>query len=412
MSRENLLPPGKRSGAISILSEALSRIFELRGLTMFWRASAVAAVTGLIFGCAAHVRAGDLKITIPRRSHLTPVQRLNQEGVAEVQKRRYEKAESLFYKAYLLDPDDPFTLNNLGYISELKGQIDRALSFYSLAGQEVTDAAIAKASLPRLKGRTLKEALAIPDMELQINHDNVEAVRLLAQGRGPEADLLLRKALNSDPNNVFTLNNMGVAKEMEGESQEALKYYDSAAVKSSSADAIVTLNRSWRGKPVSEMAARNARDLRSKLDKEVTAQQQIAELNARGVAAVNRNELVTAEKDFRQAYTLDPSNAFAVNNYGYLAELEGDRESAQFFYDQAQTLAGANTPVGLASRSSAQGLKLSQVASGSDADVEAKLQQQREARRQHQQPVLLLRRDNSVVQEPPVPPTSTVPEPQ
>jgi Flp pilus assembly protein TadD len=332
--------------------------------------------------------------------------------VAEVQKRRYEKAESLFYKAYLLDPDDPFTLNNLGYISELKGQIDRALSFYSLAGQEVTDAAIAKASLPRLKGRTLKEALAIPDMELQINHDNVEAVRLLAQGRGPEADLLLRKALNSDPNNVFTLNNMGVAKEMEGESQEALKYYDSAAVKSSSADAIVTLNRSWRGKPVSEMAARNARDLRSKLDKEVTAQQQIAELNARGVAAVNRNELVTAEKDFRQAYTLDPSNAFAVNNYGYLAELEGDRESAQFFYDQAQTLAGANTPVGLASRSSAQGLKLSQVASGSDADVEAKLQQQREARRQHQQPVLLLRRDNSVVQEPPVPPTSTVPEPQ
>jgi Flp pilus assembly protein TadD len=127
---------------------------------------------------------------------------------------------------------------------------------------------------------------------------------------------------------------------------------------------------------------------------------------------VNRNELVTAEKDFRQAYTLDPSNAFAVNNFGYLAELEGDRESAQFFYDQAQTLAGANTPVGLASRSSAQGLKLSQVASGSDADVEAKLQQQREARRQHQQPVLLLRRDNSVVQEPPVPPTSTVPEPQ
>ena len=407
-----MLPPGKRSGAIGILSEALSRIFKLRGLTMVWRASAVAAVTGLIFGCAAHVRAGDLKITIPRRSHLTPGQRLNQEGVAEVQKRRYEKAESLFYKAYLLDPDDPFTLNNLGYISELKGQIDRALSFYSLAGQEVTDAAIAKASLPRLKGRTLKEALAIPDMELQINHDNVEAVRLLAQGRGPEADLLLRKALNSDPNNVFTLNNMGVAKEMEGESQEALKYYDSAAVKSSSADAIVTLNRSWRGKPVSEMAARNARDLRSKLDKEVTAQQQIAELNARGVAAVNRNELVTAEKDFRQAYTLDPSNAFAVNNYGYLAELEGDRESAQFFYDQAQTLAGANTPVGLASRSSAQGLKLSQVASGSDADVEAKLQQQREARRQHQQPVLLLRRDNSVVQEPPVPPTSTVPEPQ
>jgi Flp pilus assembly protein TadD len=379
---------------------------------MFWRVFAVAGVMSIFLGCTTHAHAGDLKITIPERSHLTPVQRLNQEGVAEIQKHKYEKAESLFYKAYLLDPDDPFTLNNLGYISELKGQIDRALNFYSLAGQEASDAAIAKASLPRLKGRTLKEALAIPDLELQINHDNVEAVRLLAQGRGPEADLLLQKALHSDPNNVFTLNNMGVAKEIEGESQEALKFYDSAAAENSSADAIVTLNRSWRGKPVSEMAARNARDLRSKLDKELTAQQQIAELNTRGVAAVNRNELVTAEKDFRQAYALDPNNAFAVNNYGYLAELEGDRETAQFFYDKAQTLAGANTPVGLASRSSAQGLKLSQVASGSDADVEAKLQEQREARRQHQQPVLLLRRDNSAVQEPPIPPASTSPAPQ
>src|SRR5580692_12890435 len=196
---------------------------------MFWRASAVAAVTGLIFGCAAHVRAGDLKITIPRRSHLTPVQRLNQEGVAEVQKRRYEKAESLFYKAYLLDPEDPFTLNNLGYISELKGQIDRAQNFYALAGKQASDAAIDKASSPRLEGRTLKEALAIPDLPLQVNHDNVEAVRLLGQGRGPEADLLLERALRTDPSNIFTLNNLGVAKEMEGESQAALKYYDSAA---------------------------------------------------------------------------------------------------------------------------------------------------------------------------------------
>jgi Flp pilus assembly protein TadD len=379
---------------------------------MSWRAFAVAGALCITFGWASRAQAGDLKITIPKRSHLTPVQRLNQEGVQEVQKHKFEKAESLFYKAYLLDPEDPFTLNNLGYISELKGQIDRAQDFYSLAGQEATDAAIAKASLPRMKGRTLKEALAVPDLELQINHDNVEAVRLLAQGRGPEADLLLQKALNSDPNNVFTLNNLGVAKEMEGESQEALKYYDSAAAANSSADAIVTLNRSWRGKPVSEMASRNARDLRNKLDKEVTAQLQIAELNARGVAAVNRNELVTAEKDFRQAYALDPNNAFAVNNFGYLAELEGDRETAQFFYDKAQTLTGANTPVGLASRSSAQGVRLNQVASNSDSDVEAKLQQQREARRQHQQPVLLLRRDNSVVQEPPVPPASTAPAPQ
>jgi hypothetical protein len=32
-----------------------------------------------------------LKITIPRRSELTPVQRLNREGVEAVKKQQYEK---------------------------------------------------------------------------------------------------------------------------------------------------------------------------------------------------------------------------------------------------------------------------------------------------------------------------------
>ena len=82
---------------------------------------------------AQGVHAGDLKITLPKRSKLTPVQRLNQEGVEAVQKHHYEKATALFYKAYLYDPDDPFTLNNLGYISELNGQVDRAQHFYDMA---------------------------------------------------------------------------------------------------------------------------------------------------------------------------------------------------------------------------------------------------------------------------------------
>jgi Flp pilus assembly protein TadD len=376
---------------------------------MCWKQWAVTGVTGTILAWGNLAQAGDLRITVPRRSHLTPVQKLNQQGVEEVRRHKYEKAEGAFYKAYLLDPDDPFTLNNLGYVSELKGQVDRAESFYSLAAQEATDASIAKASLRRVQGRTLKEAIAVPDQQLQINHDNVEAVRLLSQGRGPEADLLLQKALQTDPHNIFTLNNMGVAKEMEGESDSALKFYDSAAAMNTGADAEVTLNRAWRGKPVNQMAARNARNLRRRLDTEKTQQLQLAELNTRGVAALNRNELVTAEKDFRDAYTLDPNNAFAANNIGYLAEMEGDRETAQFFYDKAQSLGGANTRVGLATRSSAQGQRLSQVAATSDSQVEAKVQQERDARRQHQQPVLLMRRDNTMVQEPPIPPASNQP---
>jgi Flp pilus assembly protein TadD len=376
---------------------------------MQWKQWVASGLVGITLGWGSNARAGDLKITLPKRSHMTPVQRLNQDGVEAIRKHNYEKAETYFYKAYLLDPDDPFTLNNLGYVAELKGQIDRAQSFYALAGKQASDAAIDKASSPRVEGRTLKEALRIPDLPLQINHDNVEAVRLLGQGRGPEADLLLQRALKSDPTNIFSLNNMGVAKEMEGESQAALKYYDSAAAVNSDAAAVVTLNRTWRGKRVSEMAAQNARNLRNRLETQMTLETRLAELNTRGVSAINRNELSVAEQDFRNAYALDPNNAFAANNIGYVSEIEGDRETAQFFYDKAQALGGANTPVGLATRSSAEGLPLSRVASDSDAKVEAKERQERDARRQHQEPILLMRRDNSVVEEPAVPPVGTQP---
>jgi len=374
---------------------------------MSWKPWVVAGIITITVGSVPRSFAGDVKITIPKRSHMTPVQRLNQEGVDAIKKHRYEKAETVFYKAYLLDPDDPFTLNNLGYISELKGQVDRALAFYALAGQQATDAVIDRATSKKVEGHSIKEALAIPDTPLQINHDNVEAVRLLSQGRAPEADLFLKQVLDKDPNNIFTLNNMGVAKEMEGDSQEALRYYDTAATSHSEAAAVVALSRSWRGKPVNEIAAQNARNLRNRLAKQESPELRVAALNVQGVSAVNRNDFAAANQAFRKAYALDPNNAFAVNNVGYLAEIEGDRETAQFFYDKAQTMAGPNAKVGLATRQSAEGAKLSQVAAQNDTKVEAKVQQERNLRRSQREPILLRRRDNTVVVEPAAPPSSS-----
>jgi Flp pilus assembly protein TadD len=363
-------------------------------------------LVGAATGWAPATWAKDIKINIPKRSHITPVQRLNREGVKALQKRDYTKAETLFYKAYLLDPDDPFTLNNLGYVSELKGQVDRAESFYALAGQEPTEAVIARATSRRVEGRPVKEALAIQDQPLQINHENVEAVRLLSQGRAPEADLLLQKVLQQDPNNVFTLNNMGVAKEMEGESEEALRDYDTAAAVNTDATAVVTLNPAWRGRPVAEMAAANAKRLRNRLETENNVDFRLAELNIRGVSALNRNDLRDADKDFRAAYALDPNNAFAINNIGYLSEIEGDRETAQFFYQKAENEAGANETIGLATRRSAEGSRLGRVAAESGTQVEAKVDEERAARRSEREPVVLRRRDNSVVQEPSTPTTN------
>jgi Flp pilus assembly protein TadD len=344
--------------------------------------------------------AGDITINIPRRSKLTPVQHLNREGVEAVRKHNYAKAEQLFYKAYLYDPDDAFTLNNLGYISELQGQLDRAEHFYALAAEQSSGAVVDMASARQMKGRPMKDVVAVMSEPLQTNHANVEAVRLLNQGRAPEADVLLQKILTADPNNIYTLNNLGVAKEMEGEDQDALRYFDQASGGQQDATAVVTTNKEWRGRQVNQMAQQNAKALRAHLERQSDVSEQVAELNLRGVSAVNRNDLRTANADFRKAYALDPSNAFTLNNVGYVAELEGDRETAQFFYDRARESQGASAKVGVATRQTAEGQKLFAVAADNDGLVAAKVSQERDSlRRENREPVLLRRRDNSVVDE-------------
>ncbi|HTS04053.1 MAG TPA: hypothetical protein VMP68_00605 [Candidatus Eisenbacteria bacterium] len=363
----------------------------------FVTVSTIAAITVLLVGVAV---AGDLHIQIPRHSKLTPVQRLNRDGVEAVRKHNYSKAESLFYKAYLLDPNDAFTLNNLGFISEMQGELDRAERFYELANQQSSDAVVDIASAQKTKGQPMKDVVAVAAGPLQVNHANVQAVRLLNQGRAPEADMLLEQVLKADPNNIYTLNNLGVAKEMEGEDEDALRYFDRASAVPSDASAVVTTNRVWRGRQISQMAQENAKALREHLTHQSDLTQQVAELNLRGVSAVNRNDLRTADADFRKAYALNPEDAFTLNNIGYVAELEGDQETAQFFYDRSRQSNGASAIVGVATRQTAEGRKLFAVAEDNDGLVGSKVTAEREALRTQQQgPVLLRRRDNSVVED-------------
>jgi Flp pilus assembly protein TadD len=358
-----------------------------------------------VAGQAAH--AGDLKITLPRRSKLTPVQRLNQEGVDAVRKQQYEKANALFYKAYLYDPDDPFTLNNLGYMAELNGQVDRAQQFYDLASQQATDAVIDRSSSPKLKGESFRDEVAvINDQSMQISRANVSAVHLLSQGRSAEAEALLLGALAVDPHNAFTLNNLGVTKETEGDLESAVKYYAAAADTHSTRPIVVTFNQAWRGKSVSEMAADSARELQERIRTE-TAQERAARLNFRGVTAINRNDWRDATENFRAAYSLDPNNAFSLNNLGYVAEAGGDPETAQFFYQKARQANGAGSRVDLATGRSAEGIPLFEVSSENGQKVGAKLAEEAAARRQEPGPVQLKHRDNTPVIEPTEAPPAT-----
>ena len=54
-------------------------------------------------------------------------------------------------------------------------------------------------------------------------------------------------------------------------------------------------------------------------------------LTLRGVSATNQNDWSTAKQDFLQAYSLDSDSAFSLNNLGYVAEKDGDLETAQFY---------------------------------------------------------------------------------
>jgi tetratricopeptide (TPR) repeat protein len=174
---------------------------------------------------------------------------------------------------------------------------------------------------------------------------------------------------------------------------------------------IVTEAGASRGKPVSEIAADTAKRLSRRMNSlespEVTAQL----LNLRGVAAINRNDPQGASKDFLQAYKLDPNNAFSLNNLGYVAEMGGDLETAQVFYERARLAQQANARIGVATRRSAEGVKLFEVADESDQKVGVKMEKQSEARRRQTGPIVLRHRDGTPVDESPEPAAPSNPPP-
>jgi Flp pilus assembly protein TadD len=369
-------------------------------------------VSALLVALASSASAKDVRISIPKGSKPTPVQKLNQEGVKEVQKHNYKKAKATFYKAYLIDPNDPFTLNNLGYIAELEGQADRAQRYYTLAQEQGSEALVYKSTEQAAIGKPVgKIAGSAADTKMQVNRINVYAIGLLQKDQAPQADLALQRALKLDPLNPFTLNNLGFAREKEGELEDAYKFYTQAAAQNSDTPIVVTMRQSWRGKGISSIAAANAKKVQNLMEHEQNIAAKVARLDTRGVAAINRNDYKLARQYFEQAYKIDPRNAFALNNMGYLSELDGDRETADFYYDKAREADQSSMKVAYASRKDVEGMKLSSVAGDSDDAVNKATEEAAALRRSEGGPVVLRYRDNQPVMEPATPPTPPSPKP-
>lgn len=353
-------------------------------------------------------QAQQLRIPLPKKSKFTPVQQLNRDGVAALKKHDIGKAKRLFYKAYLIDPNDPFTLNNLGYVSELEGSLERAQRYYDQAKANTSEAVIDRSTAQEAQGKTVASVAGhTAEGPMKVNELNSEALGLLNRDRAPEADVVLQAALKIDPKNPFTLNNMGFAKEKEGELESAIRYYDGSAATGSREPIVIAFNKSWRGKPISEVAAQNADKSRKELSKNQDMQARVARLNLRGVSAMNRNDRKTARDNFQQAYKLDPKNSFAINNMGYLAELEGDTETAQSYYEQAQRAERARQKVMVSTRPEVEGQTVGHVAEQSTTLVESSFVARAEARRRSGAAPALKTRDNRTVVEPKTPPPAT-----
>ncbi|HEY6337576.1 MAG TPA: hypothetical protein VIW68_03700 [Candidatus Sulfotelmatobacter sp.] len=361
------------------------------------RLGTVAAIAGLwtlLLAGAGRGFAGDLKVPIPRRSVSTPTQKLNRAGVAELKHGHQEKAKRFFYRAYLLDPEDPFTLNNLGYVAELDGDASRALRYYALAARDHTDALIDLSSEAALKGEPLDEALHhVKDSAQAISTINERAIVLLQQGQLFAAMNLLRSAVQGHPQDPFLLNNLGYATEAIGDIQGALRYYSAAASVHSTRVVTVTPRLKWRGRPISDVAARNATAVSEIIARGEGAEAAAARLNLRGVAALNDNNASGAREFFLQAYREDAQNAFTLNNLGYVAELAGDQESAEMYYEAARSGRDANDRVSYATRRDAEGQKIDRLADSNQLDVEATLKAVQESKRRAGRPIELKTRD-------------------
>jgi Flp pilus assembly protein TadD len=367
------------------MSNVVARLFAIPGLL------AMQLIGGARLGIAS-----DLKVPLPQRSVSTPTQKLNRDGVVELKRGHQDKAKRLFYRAYLLDPDDPFTLNNLGYVAELEGDADRALRYYALAVRSHTDAVIDESSEATLRGKPLDEAFRqVQDSDREISRLNERAIALLQNGQVFEARNLLRSALPSHPQDPFLLNNLGYAMEAVGDLEGALQCYSAAASVHSTQRVVVTPRVKWRGRPISVVAAENAVAVNQLISRGEGVEAASARLNLRGVAALNDNNPSGAREFFLQAYKRDAQNAFTLNNLGYVAELAGDRESAEMYYEAARSGRDANDRVSYATRRDAEGLKIDNLADDNQSNVDATLKAVQETKRREHRPIELKHRDGT-----------------
>jgi tetratricopeptide (TPR) repeat protein len=233
----------------------------------------------------------------------------------------------------------------------------------------------------------------VDDSDREISKMSEEAIVLLKEGHLFEARNLLRSMLARYPQDPFLLNNLGYTTESLGDLEGALRYYSAAASVHSTKSVTVTPRLKWRGRPISEVAAANAAQVNEQISRGEGTEAATARLNLRGVVALNDNNPSAARQFFMQAYQRDAQNAFTLNNLGYIAEIDGDWESAQSLYEAARSGRDANERVNYSTRRDEEGQKVDNLADENQVSVESSLKAMQQQRRRANNPVELIPRN-------------------
>lgn len=162
-------------------------------------------------------------------------QRIFQNGLALLQRGKFEEADKLFAKAYLFDAKNVDALNILGIRAYQKNEFQSALKFLNSANQLAPNSAQTLSNLGLVYNAIQDFQSALECFDLAINKNpnipethNNRGNALKGLNKNQEAIDAYRKALSLRPNYAEALSNQGVIVLEDGNPQKAIPLFEKA----------------------------------------------------------------------------------------------------------------------------------------------------------------------------------------
>lgn len=208
------------------------------------------------------------------------VNRMNVNAMALLSNSRGFEAVELLRRALVLDPSNPFTMNNLGVAYEAIGDYDSALNSYSAVAASRSTEVVVVTQIPGWRGRPVtgladESAKLLRERIRKLSPNEIQAVMFTVRGVSatnrndwPIAREAFLKAYSLDPDSAFSINNRGYLSEREGDLETAEFFYDKARKADGSNRRVgIATTQSAEGKKLAVVARDSNQQVDGELDK-------------------------------------------------------------------------------------------------------------------------------------------------